>query len=173
MHAAVAETLRADLLHLIRVNFLYRDDPRPRERRVAELLWRYVQAMERRASRGGDPRLAEFLAIGRWVALAFLEPASAAQASADALRQAGDAPAAALVRLGGLTSAIEMPLAREQTPGRLAGNGQSGRFPVRPDAADQGKPRDRRSRQPGLPRSADAAVADAAERSGGRRRGGR
>jgi formylglycine-generating enzyme required for sulfatase activity len=159
MHAAVAETLRADLLHLIRVNFLpgrsadlsleadvlfsplctalgggyyrldaqvrwhglallrslYRDDPRPRERRVAELLWRYVQAMERRASRTGDPRLAEFLAIQRWVALAFLEPASAAQAFADALRQAGGAPAAALVRLGGLTSAIEMPLASEQT----------------------------------------------------------
>jgi len=159
MHAAGAETLRADLLHLIRVNFLpgrsadlsleadvlfsplstalgggyyrldaqvrwhglallrslYRDDPRPRERRVAELLWRYVQAMERRASRAGDPRLAEFLAIQRWGARAFLEPASAAQAFAEALHQAGDAPAAALVRLGGLTSAIEMPLASEQT----------------------------------------------------------
>ena len=159
MHAAVAETLRADLLHLIRVNFLpgrsadlsleadvlfsplcsalgggyyrldaqvrwhglallrslYRDDPRPRERRVAELLWRYVQAMERGASRAGDPRLAEFLAIQRWVALAFLEPASAAHAFAEALQQAGDAPAAALLRLGGLTSAIEMPLAGEQT----------------------------------------------------------
>jgi sulfatase modifying factor 1 len=159
MHAAVAETLRADLLHLIRVNFLpgrsadlsleadvlfsplctglgggyyrldaqvrwhglallrslYRDEPRSRERRVAELLWRYVQAMERRASRAGDPRLAEFLAIQRWVALAFLEPASAAHAFAEALHQAADAPAAALVRLGGLTSAIEMPLASEQT----------------------------------------------------------
>ncbi len=159
MHAAVAETLRADLLHLMRVNFLpgrpadlsleadvlfsplcaalgggyyrldaqvrwhglallrslYRDDPRPRERRVAELLWRYVQAMECRASRTGDPRLAEFLAIQRWVALAFLEPASAAHAFAEALQQAGEAPAAARVRLGGLTSAIEMPLASEQT----------------------------------------------------------
>ena len=159
MHAAVAETLRADLLNLIRVNFLpgrsadlsleadvlfsplstslgggyyridaqvrwhclallrslHRDDVRPRERRVAELLWRYVQAMERRASRAGDPRLAEFLAIQRWVALAFLEPASAAHAFAEALRQAGEAPAAALLRLGGVTSAIEMPLASEQT----------------------------------------------------------
>ncbi len=159
MHAAVAETLRADLLNLIRVNFLpgrrvdlsleadvlfsplsislgggyyrldaqvrwhglallrslYRDDSRPRERRVAELLWRYVQVMERRASRAGDPRLAEFLAIQRWVALAFLEPASAAHAFAEALREVGDAPATALLRLGGLTSAIELPLASEQT----------------------------------------------------------
>jgi hypothetical protein len=158
MHASVPETLRADLLDLIRVNFLpdhradlsldadvlfsplatglgggyyrldaqvrwhglallrslYRDDARPRARRVAELLWRYVQAMERRASRAADPQLAEFLDIQRWVALAYLEPASAAHAFADALRQAGEAPASALLRLGGLTSAIEMPLANEQ-----------------------------------------------------------
>jgi len=158
MHASVPETLRADLLDLIRANFLpdhcadlsldadvlfsplatglgggyyrldaqvrwhglallrslYRDDARPRARRVAELLWRYVQAMERRASRAADPQLAEFLDIQRWVALAYLEPASAAHAFADALRQAGEAPASALLRLGGLTSAIEMPLANEQ-----------------------------------------------------------
>lgn len=158
MHASVPETLRADLLDLIRVNFLpdhradlsldadvlfsplatglgggyyrldaqvrwhglallrslYRDDARPRARRVAELLWRYVQAMERRATRAADPQLAEFLDIQRWVALAYLEPASAAHAFADALRQAGEAPASALLRLGGLTSAIEMPLANEQ-----------------------------------------------------------
>lgn len=158
MHASVPETLRADLLDLIRVNFLpdhradlsldadvlfsplatglgggyyrldaqvrwhglallrslYRDDARPRARRVAELLWRYVQAMERRASRAADPQLAEFLDIQRWVALAYLEPANAAHAFADALRQAGEAPASALLRLGGLTSAIEMPLANEQ-----------------------------------------------------------
>ena len=159
MHASVAETLRADLLDLIRVNFLgasagdasidadvlfsplcstlgggyyridaqvrwhalallrslYRDDAQARERRVAELLWRYVEAMEKQASRGADPRLAEFLAIQRWVALAFLEPASAAHAFAEALRQAGDAPqTSALLRLGGVTSAIELPLANEQ-----------------------------------------------------------
>lgn len=158
MHASLPETLRADLLNLIRVNFLpgrsadlsleadvlfsplaiglgggyyrldaqvrwhglallrslYRDDARPRERRVAELLWRYVQAMERRASRAADPQLAEFLDIQRWVALAYLEPANAAHAFADALRQAAEAPPSALLRLGGLTSAIEMPLANEQ-----------------------------------------------------------
>ena len=158
MHASLPETLRADLLNLIRVNFLpgrsadlsleadvlfsplatglgggyyrldaqvrwhglallrslYRDDARPRERRIAELLWRYVQAMERRASRAADPQLAEFLAIQRWVALAYLEPANAAHAFADALRQAAEAPPSALLRLGGLTSAIEMPLANEQ-----------------------------------------------------------
>ena len=88
MHAAVPETLRADLLNMIRVNFmaaqgadtsleadvlfsplttglgggyyridpqvrwhclvllrsLYRGDQRPRIRRIAELLWRYVEA---------------------------------------------------------------------------------------------------------------------------------
>ncbi|WP_300336702.1 CHAT domain-containing protein [Accumulibacter sp.] len=158
MHAALPETLRPDLLNLIRANFvpgrgadlsleadvlfsplttaigggyyridaqvrwhclallrsLYRDDLRPRARRVAELLWHYVASMEQRASRAADPQLTEFLDIQRWVALAFLEPASAAHAFADALRQAGDAPAAALLRLGGLTSAIEMPLANEQ-----------------------------------------------------------
>lgn len=158
MHAAVPETLRADLLHLIRVNFLpghgadlsleadvlfsplatalgggyyridpqvrwhglallrarYRDDQRPRTRRVAELLWRYVESTEQQATRVADPQLAEYLAIQRWVALAFLEPASAAHAFADALRQGTDGPASATLRLGGLASAIELPLAGEQ-----------------------------------------------------------
>jgi hypothetical protein len=158
MHAALPETLRADLLHLIRVNFLpghgadlsleadvlfaplatalgggyyridpqvrwhalallrarYRDDQRPRTRRVAELLWRYVESAEQQATRAADPQLAEYLAIQRWVALAFLEPASAAHAFADALRQGTDGPASVSLRLGGLASAIELPLAGEQ-----------------------------------------------------------
>ena len=158
MHAALPETLRADLLHLIRVNFLpghgadlsleadvlfaplatalgggyyridpqvrwhalallrarYRDDQRPRTRRVAELLWRYVESAEQQATRAADPQLAEYLAIQRWVALAFLEPASAAHAFADALRQGTDEPASVSLRLGGLASAIELPLAGEQ-----------------------------------------------------------
>jgi hypothetical protein len=92
----------------------YRDEPRPRLRRVAELLWRYVEMAEQRASRAADPQLAEFLDIQRWVALAILEPASAAHAFADALRQATTGPASAVLRLGGLTAAIEMPLASEQ-----------------------------------------------------------
>jgi hypothetical protein len=92
----------------------YRDDQRPRSRRVAELLWRYVEEAEQYATRNADPQLAEYLAIQRWVALAFLEPASAAHAFADALRQAIDGPAAAAVRLGGLAAAIELPLAGEQ-----------------------------------------------------------
>jgi hypothetical protein len=156
IHACLPETLRPELLHLIRVNFQpgtdhsleadilfsplatalgggyyridpqvrwhglallrarYRDDPRPRSRRVAELLWRYVEEAEQYATRNADPQLAEYLAIQRWVALAFLEPASAAHAFADALRQATDGPAAAAVRLGGLAAAIELPLAGEQ-----------------------------------------------------------
>lgn len=157
MHAAVPETLRPDLLNLIRVNFLaargpdtsleadvlfsplatalgggyyridaqvrwhclvmlrslYRHDPRPRIRRIAELLWRYVEAREHHASRAADPQLAEFLDIQRWVALAFLEPRSAAHAFADALRQAGDSRGSVALRLGGLAAAIEIPLAGE------------------------------------------------------------
>lgn len=155
MHAAVPETLRPDLLNLIRVNFLaahgpdpsleadvlfsplstalgggyyridpqvrwhclvmlrslHRHDPRPRIRRIAELLWRYVEAREHAASRTADPQMAEFLDIQRWVALAFLEPASAAHAFADALRQVDASTSSVALRLGGLASAIEVPLA--------------------------------------------------------------
>ena len=155
MHAALPETLRPDLLNLIRVNFvadrdadpsleadvlfsplttalgggyyridpqvrwhclsllrsLYRDDLRPRTRRLAELLWRYVESLEHHASRAADPQLAEFLDIQRWVALAFLEPAGAAHAFAEALQQAADTRSSVALRLGGLTSAIEIPLA--------------------------------------------------------------
>lgn len=155
MHASVPETLRPDLLNLIRVNFLaahgpdpsleadvlfsplatalgggyyridaqvrwhclvmlrslYRHDLRPRIRRIAELLWRYVEAREHQASRAADPQLAEFLDIQRWVALAFLEPASAAHAFADALRQTHADGSTVALRLGGLASAIELPLA--------------------------------------------------------------
>ena len=155
MHAAVPETLRPDLLNLIRVNFLaahgpdpsleadvlfsplatalgggyyridaqvrwhclvmlrslYRHDPRPRIRRIAELLWRYVEAREHQASRAADPQLAEFLDIQRWVALAFLEPASAAHAFADALRQTHADGSTVALRLGGLAAAIDLPLA--------------------------------------------------------------
>ncbi|PKO80075.1 MAG: hypothetical protein CVU19_14365 [Betaproteobacteria bacterium HGW-Betaproteobacteria-13] len=159
MHASIPETLRADLLDLIRVNFLpaqgtdrsleadvlfapitsslgagyyridpqvrwhcmallrsrYRADIRPRALRVAELLWRYVDTIEKRSGGAIDPHLAEFLAIQRWVALAFISPDGAAHAFADALRQADSKPVAARVQLGGLAAAIEMPLTREQT----------------------------------------------------------
>ena len=159
MHASVPETLRPDLLNLIRLNFrpglqadhsleadvlfcpltvamgagyyridpqvrwhglallrsYYRDDPRPRARRVAELLWRYVEAMTVRARGAADPMLSEFINIQRWVALAFLEPAGASEAFADALRQGGaDHSATVALRFGGLTSAIELPLAHQQ-----------------------------------------------------------
>ncbi|MBR0565110.1 CHAT domain-containing protein [Azoarcus sp. L1K30] len=159
MHASIPETLRADLLDLIRVNFLsarnadrsleadvlfaplttalgggfyrvdpqvrwhcmallhsrYRDDTRPRALRVAELLWCYVDAAEKRAGGAIDPQMAEFLAIQRWVALAFIDPGAAAHAFADALGQFGSGPVAARLQLGGLAAAIEMPLAREQS----------------------------------------------------------
>jgi hypothetical protein len=181
MHAAVPETLRPDLLNLIRVNFLaahgpdpsleadvlfsplstalgggyyridpqvrwhclvmlrslHRHDPRPRIRRIAELLWRYVEAREHQASRVADPQMAEFLDIQRWVALAFLEPASAAHAFADALRQVGTTGSAVAVRLGGLASAIEA------APGRRAGTAG-----LRPRPRRAGGRQRRRSRAP-------------------------
>lgn len=159
MHAAVPETLRADLLHLIRVNFLaeldgetsleadvlfgpltrsehatgyycidpqvrwhclgllqslYRNEPRTRALRVAALLWRYVSEREATATREADPQLAEYLAIQRWVALAHLEPKNAARAFALALHQASQGAHQTTLRLGGLASAIELPLAGEQ-----------------------------------------------------------
>jgi hypothetical protein len=159
MHAAVPETLRADLLHLIRVNFLsdldgdtsleadvlfgpltrsehgtgyycidpqvrwhclgllqslYRNEARPRALRVAGLLWHYVSAREATATREADPQLAEYLAIQRWVALAHLEPKNAARAFALALHQASQGANQTRLRLGGLASAIELPLAGEQ-----------------------------------------------------------
>jgi hypothetical protein len=93
---------------------LYRDDPRPRAQRVAELLWRYVEALEKRANRIADSQLAEYLDIQRWVALGFLQPDTAAEAFAAALHQACDPTEATVkVRLGGLASAMELPLGNQ------------------------------------------------------------
>ena len=47
-----------------------RDDPRPRARRVAELLWRYVEAMQCvPAAPSLDPMLSESINIQRWVGI--------------------------------------------------------------------------------------------------------
>lgn len=157
LHAAVPETLRADLLHLIRVNFLpgrddpsleadvlfapltralgggrfriepqvrwhalillrslYRDEPRARAVRVAELLWRHLDRLARSARCGADAELAEYIEVQRWVALAYLDPRGAAHAFAQALQAQTLAGPAARLRLGGLAAAIELPLAGEQ-----------------------------------------------------------
>lgn len=157
MHAAVPETLRADLLHLIRVNFMpgradasleadvlfapfttalpggywridaqvrwhalqllrswSRDEPRGRHVRVAELLWRQLEALARSVNAEADPALAEYIEVQRWVALAHLQPADAARAFAQALAQGEPGAAVAQLRLGGIAAAIELPLAGEQ-----------------------------------------------------------
>jgi hypothetical protein len=161
MHAAVPETLRPELLALLRANFLparrheaYLDadvlfgpvttelgggyfridpqvrwhalvmlrglshgEPRLRQRRVAELLWRWIERTEPQAARRGDRALAEYLEVQRWVALAYLDSEAAATAFAQAMKRVteGGTPlaAAARLKLGGLAAAIEIPLAGE------------------------------------------------------------
>jgi tetratricopeptide (TPR) repeat protein len=94
---------------------LYREETRSRQYRVAELLWRYVESLEYKATRVSNPLLTEYLAVQRWVSLAFLDPSQAARAFATALHDAGDKPGtAAFLRFGGVTSALEIPLANEQ-----------------------------------------------------------
>jgi tetratricopeptide (TPR) repeat protein len=153
LHAAVPQSFRADLLNLIKINFLdprtgsdlcidadvllsplvaanaagyYRIDPQVRRHclmllesiyrdhrtvQVAHFLVAYIEHLNRVPLGARDPLLAEYLAIQRWVALAFTEPDAAAAAFAAALRQTLQLPAtAARVRLGGITAAIEIPL---------------------------------------------------------------
>jgi hypothetical protein len=92
---------------------LHRDDAAAAQRRVAELLWRYVQAMEHRPAAPPTrswPSSSTSSAGSRW-------PSSNRQRRPRLRRcpaPGGEAPASALLRLGGLTSAIEMPLASEQ-----------------------------------------------------------
>ena len=160
LHAAVPEGFRADLLNLLKVNFLgheaamdmtidadvllsplveqaaagyyridaevrrhclqlldaaYRHHPERQSVRVARFLLAYADAMECRTAAGGDPLLAEYLAIQRWVALAFVDPGRAAEGFARALKNATEPDAtAARLRLGSLTAAISIPLAGHQ-----------------------------------------------------------
>ena len=156
LHAAVPETLRADLLHLMRINFLpgchdpsleadvllapltrelgngyyriepqvrwhalimlaslTRDEARPRDARVAELVWRHLESLGRNDGAAVDADLAEYIEVQRWVALAYLDPRACAAAFAQALNAEAHADPAARLRLGGLAAAIELPLAGE------------------------------------------------------------
>jgi tetratricopeptide (TPR) repeat protein len=157
LHAAVPQSFRADLLNLIKLNFVdlrsttdlsidadvlfsplvagnaagyYRIDPQVRrhclmlldsiyreqsERRSVQVA-RFLLAYAAHAARGPaidrDPLLGQYLALQRWVALAFTEPTAAAAAFASCLRRTIDLPAtAARVSLGGVAAAIDIPLA--------------------------------------------------------------
>ncbi|MFM7549300.1 MAG: hypothetical protein ACKO8I_10625 [Cyanobacteriota bacterium] len=92
---------------------LYREDPRGRDVRVAELLWRHLEVLERRQRISAQTLLADYIEVQRWVALAYLEPREAAHAFAQALRDAEAAGIAAYGQLGGLAAAMELPLAGE------------------------------------------------------------
>lgn len=159
MHASVPETLRADLLNLIKLNFLqdygtdlsieadvlfsplttdlgggyyridpqvrwhcqsllnslYRKEARSRQHRIAELLWCYVESMEHKAVRKANPLFSEFLEVQRWLAFAILDPEAATRAFAQVLKTIeNEQKPSVFLRFGGLTSAIEIPLAHEQ-----------------------------------------------------------
>ncbi|MFM7549676.1 MAG: toll/interleukin-1 receptor domain-containing protein, partial [Cyanobacteriota bacterium] len=92
---------------------LYREDHRGRDVRVAELLWRHLEELERGHSIPCQTMLADYIAVQRWVALAYLAPSDAARAFAQALRDAEAAPIAAYGQLGGLAAALELPLVSE------------------------------------------------------------
>lgn len=157
MHAAVPESLRVDMVALLRRNFLpaehalrtdldadllfasfcehlggeyfrldpevrrqlvehladtHLDEARPRIRRVAAFLLAYVDHLERRAYARQDRLLGAYLETQRWVALAFLEPDTAAEQLAGALEQVALQPrSGARLRLGSVASVLSLPLA--------------------------------------------------------------
>jgi hypothetical protein len=160
LHACVPQSFRADLLNLLKVNFVgaeagadltidadvivsdlvhpaaagyYRLDPEVRrhglalldatyreqkERRsvqVARFMLAYAESLERRGSVSLDAMLSEYLAVQRWVALAFIDPAAAAQAFARAIQESTQhATVAARFRLSGVTAAVSVPLSGHQ-----------------------------------------------------------
>lgn len=162
LHAAVPQSFRADLVNLLKQNFLagespagagdmtldvdvllsplvqpaaagyYRLDPEVRRHcvmlldaryrhqsirrsvEVAHFLLAYADALEQKASLALDPLLAEYLAIQRWVAQSFIDPTAAGADFASALAAAANGGADAAVaslRLGGVASALTIPLA--------------------------------------------------------------
>ena len=100
---------------------LYREEPRGREVRVAELLWCHLEQLERGQRITAQTLLGDYIAVQRWVALAYLEPSDAARAFAQALQaveaqSSADSSAdsiTAYAQLGGLAAALELPLAGE------------------------------------------------------------
>ncbi|MCX5954652.1 MAG: formylglycine-generating enzyme family protein [Cyanobacteria bacterium] len=100
---------------------LYREEPSGREVRVAELLWCHLEQLERGKRITAQTLLGDYIAVQRWVALAYLEPSDAARAFAQALRaieaqSSADSSAVSITayaQLGGLAAALELPLAGE------------------------------------------------------------
>jgi TIR domain-containing protein/NB-ARC domain-containing protein len=159
LHAAVPQVLRADLLHLLRLNFVpeslddtaveadvlfapfcenlgngyyrfeqnvrrqllnhldptYENDMVLRSQQVASFLLAYFGLQSRSIASDNDHLYGSYLEVERWVALAFLDPASAATQLAAAVRHSCDPDeVTARMQIGGLTSALSTPLAPYQ-----------------------------------------------------------
>jgi hypothetical protein len=84
---------------------------------VAELLWCHLEQLERGQRITAQTLLGDYIAVQRWVALAYLEPSDAARAFAQALRaveaHSSTDSITAYAQLGGLAAALELPLAGE------------------------------------------------------------
>jgi TIR domain len=159
LHAAVPQVLRADLLHLLRLNFVpeslddsaveadvlfapfcenlgngyyrfeqnvrrqllndldptYENDTALRSQQVASFLLAYFGLQSRSIASDNDHLYGSYLEVERWVALAFLDPTSAATQLAAAVRHSCDPDeVTARMQIGGLTSALSTPLAPYQ-----------------------------------------------------------
>lgn len=83
-----------------------------RVQRVADFLVTYIESERGRLSADQDRLAEDYLAIQSWVALAFLQPETAATQLAAALDQGTQGEVAARVQFSGLASALSVPLVK-------------------------------------------------------------
>ena len=83
-----------------------------RVQRVADFLATYIESERGRLSAEQDRLAEDYLSIQGWVALAFLQPETAAMQLAAALDQGTQGEIAARVQFSGLASALSVPLVR-------------------------------------------------------------
>ena len=103
--------VRSLLLENLATN--YAAEPESRIAKVADFLLAYVDHYDRSTSGAQDQLWRDYLEMQRWVAFAFVDPASAAQQLAAALENANASDDfVARIQLGGLASALAAPLAR-------------------------------------------------------------
>lgn len=86
-----------------------------RVQRVADFLATYIESERGRLSADQDRLAEDYLAIQGWVALAFLQPETAAMQLAAALDQGTQGEVAARVQFSGLASALSVPLVKYPT----------------------------------------------------------
>jgi tetratricopeptide (TPR) repeat protein len=92
---------------------VYAGEKVPRVNRVANFLLSYANHFARLTSGSQDRLWKEYLETQRWVALAFLNPESAAQQFAECLQQAvNEKDVVTRLQLGSLAASLSTPLAR-------------------------------------------------------------